>query len=78
MKKKILITLVLLVLATLVYFQIRTWKKFDWHSFREQTEGVNVGLILLGTGIIYFAPCAGASSCAQYTKPRRPAWLLPP
>jgi glycosyltransferase 2 family protein len=54
MKKKILITLVLLVLATLVYFQIRTWKKFDWHSFREQTEGVNVGLILLGTGIIYF------------------------
>ena len=54
MKKKILIALVLLVLATLVYFQIRTWKKFDWHSFKEQTEDVNIGLILLGVGIIYF------------------------
>jgi uncharacterized protein (TIRG00374 family) len=54
MKKKILIALLLLVLATLVYFQIRTWKKFDWHSFKEQTEGVNIRLLLLGTGIIYF------------------------
>src|SRR5260370_36159367 len=54
MKKKILIALLLLVQATLVYFQIRTWKKFDWHSFKEQTEGVNIRLLLLGTGIIYF------------------------
>jgi hypothetical protein len=54
MKKKILIALVLLVLGTLIYFQVRTWKKFDWHSFREQTEGVNIGLIVLGTAIIYF------------------------
>lgn len=54
MKKKLLIALVLLVLATLIYFQFRTWKKFDWQSFKEQTEGVNIGLVLLGVGIIYF------------------------
>lgn len=54
MKKKILIALVLLVLAILVYFQVTTWKKFDWRSFKEQTEDVDVRLILLGTAIIYF------------------------
>jgi uncharacterized protein (TIRG00374 family) len=54
MKKKTLIALLLLVLAALVYFQVRTWKKFDWHSFKEQTEDVNIGLILAGTAIIYF------------------------
>lgn len=54
MKKKTLIALVLLVLGTLLYFQFKTWKKFDWHSFKEQTEDVDIGLILLGTAIIYF------------------------
>ena len=50
MKKRILIGLVLLALAVLVYFQVKTWKKFDWHTFKTQTEDVNVGLIAAGVG----------------------------
>lgn len=54
-KRKILLTaLVVIVLGALVYLQVRTWRKFDWQSFKEQTEDVNVGLIVLGVGIIYF------------------------
>jgi len=31
-KKRILITAaVLAILAALVYLQVRTWQKFDWH-----------------------------------------------
>src|SRR5471030_1166577 len=54
MKKKILITVVLLALAVLIYLQIKTWRKFDWRSFREQTKDVNIGLIALGVAIIHF------------------------
>ncbi|HYX53889.1 MAG TPA: lysylphosphatidylglycerol synthase transmembrane domain-containing protein [Candidatus Limnocylindrales bacterium] len=53
-KKKIIYTLVLVGLAALIYLQIRTWRKFDWQSFKEQTEGVNVVLIAAGVAIIYF------------------------
>lgn len=54
MKKKVIITVAVLALAALVYLQFKTWRKFDWHSFREQTEDVNIGLILLGVAIIHF------------------------
>ena len=30
----------LIVLGALVYLQVKTWRKFDWRSFKEQTEGV--------------------------------------
>ena len=48
-KRKFLLTaLVVIVLGALVYLQVRTWRKFDWQSFKEQTEDVNIGLIVLG------------------------------
>jgi hypothetical protein len=54
-KRKMLITaLVLLALGVLVYLQVTTWKKFDWQTFREQTEDVNLYYIGLGVAIIYF------------------------
>ncbi len=54
-KRKILLTaLVVIAIGALVYFQVKTWRKFDWQSFKEQTEGVNVGLIALGVVVIYF------------------------
>jgi len=54
-KRKFLITaLIVIVLGALVYLQVKTWSKFDWRSFKEQTEDVNVGLIALGIVIIYF------------------------
>ncbi len=54
-KRKILLTaLVVIVLGALIYLQVRTWRKFDWQSFKAETEDVNVGLIALGVGMIYF------------------------
>ncbi len=54
MKKKIIITVALLALAVLIYLQFKAWRTFDWHSFFQQTEGVNLGLIALGVAIIHF------------------------
>jgi uncharacterized protein (TIRG00374 family) len=54
-KRKTLITaLALLALGALVYLQVTTWKKFDWQTFKEQTEDVNLYYIGLGVVIIYF------------------------
>jgi hypothetical protein len=54
-KRKTLITaLVLVALGVLIYLQVKTWKKFDWQTFKEQTEDVNVYYIGLGVAIIYF------------------------
>lgn len=53
-KKKFLITaLVLVVLAVLVARQIREWHKFDWQTFKEQTEDIRLSWVLLGVGLIY-------------------------
>jgi len=41
-------------LGALVYLQVRTWKKFDWQTFKEQTEDVNLLYIGLGVAVIYF------------------------
>ncbi|HLW55167.1 MAG TPA: lysylphosphatidylglycerol synthase transmembrane domain-containing protein [Candidatus Angelobacter sp.] len=50
----VITAVVLLALAALVYLQVNTWKKFDWHTFKEQTEDVNLLYIGLGVAIIYF------------------------
>lgn len=53
-KKKFLITaLVLVVLALLVARQVREWHKFDWQTFKEQTEDIRLSYIFLGVGLIY-------------------------
>lgn len=53
-KKKLLISaLVLVALAALVYFQVRTWRKFDWHKFWVVTEQINLSYLLAGVGLIY-------------------------
>jgi hypothetical protein len=54
-KKRLVISaVVLLAFAALVYLQVKTWKKFDWHTFKEQTEDVNLTYIGLGVVVIYF------------------------
>jgi uncharacterized protein (TIRG00374 family) len=53
-KKRVLITtLVLVVLGALVYLQIRTWKKFDWHRFWAVTHTTNKFYIVAGVALIY-------------------------
>jgi glycosyltransferase 2 family protein len=54
-KKRALITaIVVLVLAGLIYLQVRTWQKFEWHKFASATEGANFYFIGLGAAMIYF------------------------
>ena len=53
-KKKLLISALLLVaLAALVYFQVRTWRKFDWHKFWDVTQHINITYLLAGVALIY-------------------------
>ncbi|MGA2965584.1 MAG: lysylphosphatidylglycerol synthase transmembrane domain-containing protein [Terriglobales bacterium] len=44
---------IFLVLAVLVYLQIRTWRNFDWSAFLSQTDRVNKLRILFAIGWIY-------------------------
>jgi uncharacterized membrane protein YbhN (UPF0104 family) len=53
-KKRFLITaLVLVVLAALVYLQVRTWKKFDWHRFWMATHNTNKFYLVAGVALVY-------------------------
>jgi glycosyltransferase 2 family protein len=53
-KKRILITAaVLAILAALVYLQVRTWQKFDWHRFWAATQNTNKLYLLGGVALIY-------------------------
>jgi len=53
-KKKLLISaLVLVALAALVYFQVRTWRKFDWYRFWGVTHRISIPYLLAGIGLIY-------------------------
>jgi uncharacterized protein (TIRG00374 family) len=53
-KKKFLITaLILAVLGGLVLRQVRDWHKFDWQTFKDQTEGIHLSFVLLGVAMIY-------------------------
>ncbi|HEY7403486.1 MAG TPA: lysylphosphatidylglycerol synthase transmembrane domain-containing protein [Candidatus Angelobacter sp.] len=53
-KKRFLITaLVLLVLSALVYLQVRTWKKFDWHRFWAATHNTHKFYLIAGVALVY-------------------------
>jgi hypothetical protein len=53
-KKKFFITaLVLLALAGLGALQVHAWHKFDWQTFKAQTEGIHISFVLLGVALIY-------------------------
>ncbi|HET9837799.1 MAG TPA: lysylphosphatidylglycerol synthase transmembrane domain-containing protein [Candidatus Angelobacter sp.] len=54
MKKRLFITvLVLGVLAFLVYLQVRTWKRFDWHHFWMATGNTNKFDLLAGVALVW-------------------------
>jgi len=53
-KKRFLITaLVLAVLAALVYLQVRTWKRFDWHRFWMATQNTHKFYLVAGIALVY-------------------------
>ncbi len=53
--KRTLITVVVLaILAGLVYLQVRSWRRFDWHRFWAETEDTRKVDLLAGVVLIYF------------------------
>lgn len=53
-KKRFIVTAaVLAILAGLIYLQVRTWRKFDWHRFWAATGHTNKTLLIGGIALIY-------------------------
>jgi uncharacterized protein (TIRG00374 family) len=81
-KKRILIFgVILAVLCLLIYFQVRTWKKFDWAMFWNRTDHVNLLYLLAGVALTYVAYVLRAVRWRIFLKPMRQtttARLLPP
>ena len=69
-KKRTLISAgVLALLCGLIYLQVRTWKKFDWHTFWARTDQVKVSYIVLSLAIIYFLYVLRAVRWRIFLKP---------
>jgi uncharacterized protein (TIRG00374 family) len=69
-KKRILgFAVIFLLLAGLVYLQVRTWKRFDWATFSLQTANVNWWLVLGGVGLIYLTDALRAVRWSIFLKP---------
>lgn len=69
-KRRILISmLVAAVLAGLVYWQIRNWRKFDWHKFADQTSSVNWWMIIGAVALIYAADTLRAFRWSIFLRP---------
>ena len=82
-KKQITIySVVAVVLAALIYFQFRTWRDFDWHTFWTQTDHVNKFHILHGILLIYLGYLMRALRWKIFLRPVRPQAstlrLIPP
>ena len=53
-KKRFIVTaLVLVALAALVYLQVRTWKRFDWHRFWAATHNTNKFYLVSAVALVY-------------------------
>jgi uncharacterized protein (TIRG00374 family) len=69
-KKRTLATaIVLAVLCLLIYVQVRAWKKFDWHTFWDNTSHVYWPYIIGSVGLIYFAYVLRATRWRIFLKP---------
>ena len=72
-RKQIFIFLVVFViLAALVYFQIRAWRKFDWETFKEGLEGVNYFYLFTAVVLIYAADFLRAVRWKIFMRPTCP------
>jgi len=73
MKRKHAITtaVVVVVLAVLVYFQVRHWQAFDWKEFARQTGGVDKLQIAVAVALIYGVYFLRAVRWAIFLKPLR-------
>jgi len=71
-KKRILFFAVMaLVLAALVYLQVRAWRRFDWETFGDQTANVNWLLICGSVFFVYAADTVRAWRWALLLRPSK-------
>jgi uncharacterized protein (TIRG00374 family) len=71
-KKRTLVTVIVLaLLCLLIYLQVRAWKKFDWHTFWDNTSHVYWPYILGSVGLIYLAYVLRAMRWRIFLKPLR-------
>ncbi len=72
-KRILLLTIVVLVLTALIYFQFRTWRRFDWDTFLAVTGDLGRGRglrhILIAIGLIYFTYWLRAVRWKLFLKP---------
>lgn len=71
MKKKqtLVLTIVVVVLAALIYLQFRTWREFDWNTFLRETSQVSKLHILFAIAIIYATYLLRAVRWKLFLKP---------
>ena len=60
------------VLGVLVYFQFRTWRRFDWRKFKEGTEGIRYWKVLAAVLLIYTADFLRAIRWKIFLLPTHP------
>ncbi len=71
-RKRLVVTLILLVLlGGMLYWQVHTWRKFDWQTFRDETSDVNWWLVLAGVGLVYLADGLRAVRWRLFVRPVR-------
>jgi uncharacterized protein (TIRG00374 family) len=71
-RRRILMTgVVLVILAVLVYLQVRTWSHFDWHRFREARPRLWLH-IAHGVALTYLAYALRAVRWKIFLRPVRP------
>ncbi|MGA3211696.1 MAG: lysylphosphatidylglycerol synthase transmembrane domain-containing protein [Terriglobales bacterium] len=72
-KRILMLLVVVAVLAVLVYFQFRTWERFDWGTFREVTgdlsRGRGIRHILIAIALIFFTYWLRAVRWKIFLKP---------
>jgi uncharacterized protein (TIRG00374 family) len=73
-RRKQIITLLIIaiILAALVYLQVREWQRFDWQKFKEGTEGISISGILLGVVLVHLADFLRAIRWKIFLRPTRP------
>ena len=72
-RKQIIISIiVVVVLAALVYLQIREWRRFDWEKFAEGSAGINWLRVLSGIALVYLADFLRAIRWKVLLRPTRP------
>lgn len=68
-KRLIILSIVVVVLTTLVYLQIHSWRKFDWKLFRSSLQQLNWWGILGAVVLIHVADGLRALRWAIFLKP---------